>query len=200
MDYKSYKVRVKVKRSSKVSLPHPSHSGHIFHGEMAGVCTKILQGPCSIFRLRNFRQKGAAEATKYTRCAFQRFLFTYVCLGQPLEKLVLSTFLTTKVCSVRFFKLQKLVVHFFTLQKFVVRFFRLQKLQCPLFETTRVCNVRFFGLQKLQCPLFETTRVCNVRVFRLQKLQCPHFQTTRVCNVCFFRLQKFVVHLSDIYL
>ena len=93
-------------------MPHPSHSRQIFDGEMVGVYREILQGPNSIFSLRNFIQRRAAEAKKYTRCAFLRFLFTYVCLGHPLEKLVVSAFLDyksvvcafliTKVCSVRF--------------------------------------------------------------------------------------------------
>ena len=39
-------------------------------GEMAGVCTEILQGPFSTFSLRDFIQRGAAEAKKYLRCAF----------------------------------------------------------------------------------------------------------------------------------
>ena len=92
-----YKVRVRFKRSSKVSLSHPSHSRHIFDGEMAGVCTDILQGPYSIFSLRNYIQRRAGEAK--------------ICLGHPLEKFVVSAFLdyksfkcplfeTTKVCSV----------------------------------------------------------------------------------------------------
>ena len=57
-----YKIRVRVKRSSKVSLTHPSHSRHIFDGEIAGVCTETLQGPYSIFSFRNFIQGRAAEA------------------------------------------------------------------------------------------------------------------------------------------
>ena len=45
----------------KVSLTHPSHSRHIFDGEIAGVCTETLQGPYSIFSFRNFIQGRAAE-------------------------------------------------------------------------------------------------------------------------------------------
>jgi hypothetical protein len=65
-----YKVRVRVKRSSKVSLPHPSHSRQIFDGEMAGGSAEILQGPYSILSLRNFYRRRTAEAEKYPRCAF----------------------------------------------------------------------------------------------------------------------------------
>ena len=68
-----YIVRVRVERSSKVSLIHPSHSRHIFDGEMAGVCTDILQGPYSIFSLRNYIQRRAEEAKKYPRCTFEDF-------------------------------------------------------------------------------------------------------------------------------
>jgi len=54
-----YKVRVRVERSSKGSLPHPPHSRQIFDGEMAGAYTEILQRPYSIFSLRNFiKRKG----------------------------------------------------------------------------------------------------------------------------------------------
>ena len=129
-----YKVRVRVKRSSKVSLTHPSHSRHIFDGEMAGVCTDILQRPYSIFSLRNYIQRRAGEAKKYPRCAFWRFLFTNVCLGHPLEKFVVSAFLdyksskcplfeTIKVCRVCAFLLQKFVVSAFSLLKFKVSAF-----------------------------------------------------------------------------
>ena len=59
-----------ISMSSKVSLTHPSHSRHKFEGEMAGVCMDILQGPCSIFSLRNYIQRRAGEAKKYSRCTF----------------------------------------------------------------------------------------------------------------------------------
>ena len=108
---------------------------------MAGVCTDILQGPYSIYSLRNYIQRRAGEAKKCPRCAFWRFLFTNVCLGHPLEKFVVSAFLDYK------------------------------SLQCPLFETTKVCRVRFF-----------TTKVCSVRFLRLQKFV-----------VSAFSLQKFKV-------
>ena len=65
-----YEVKVRVKRSSKVSLTHPSHSRQIFDREMAGICRDILQGPYSIFSLRNYIQRRAGEAKKYPRCAF----------------------------------------------------------------------------------------------------------------------------------
>jgi len=42
----------------------------IFDAEMAGVYTEILQGPYSIFSLRNFIKRRAAEAKKYPRCPF----------------------------------------------------------------------------------------------------------------------------------
>ena len=118
IDYKglqslNFHYKVRVKRSSKVSLTHPSHSRHIFHGEMAGVCSDILQRPYSIFSLRNHIQRRAGEAKKYPRCAFWRFLFTNVCLGHPLEKFVV----------VRFLRLQKFVVCAFSLQKFQVSAF-----------------------------------------------------------------------------
>ena len=151
-----HKVRVRVERSSKVSLTHPSHSRHIFDGEMAGACTDILQGPYSIFSLRNYIQRRAGEAKKYLRCAFWRVLFAYVCLGHPLEKLVVSAFLdykslkcllveTTKVCSVCAFSLQKFVASAFCHYKSV---------KCPLFETTKVCRVCAFSLQKFVVSAF----------------------------------------------
>ena len=65
-----YEVKVRVERSSKVGLTHPSHSRHIFDREMPGVCTDILQGPYSTFSLRNYIQRRAGEAKKYPRCAF----------------------------------------------------------------------------------------------------------------------------------
>ena len=125
-----------VKRSSKVSLHHPSHSRHIFDGKIAGVCTQTLQGPYFIFSLRNFIQGRAAEAKQYPRCAFQRFLFRYICLSHPLEKFVVSAFFTTKVCSVHFF-ITKFVV--FTFQDY-------KSLQCSLCQTTKVGSVCFSRL------------------------------------------------------
>ena len=65
-----YEVKVRVERSSKVRLTHPSHSRHIFDREMVGVYTDILQGPYSTFSLRNYIQRRAGEAKKYPRCAF----------------------------------------------------------------------------------------------------------------------------------
>ena len=65
-----YKFRVRVERSSKVSLSHPSHSRQIFDGEMSRVCIEMLQGPDFIFSLKNYRQRRAAEAKKYPICAF----------------------------------------------------------------------------------------------------------------------------------
>jgi hypothetical protein len=60
----------------------------------------------SIFSFRNFINRRAAEAKKYPRCMF---LFTYIYLGHPLEKFVVSAFFTTKVCSVHLLRLQKFV-------------------------------------------------------------------------------------------
>ena len=123
---------------------------------MAGVCTDILQGPYSIFSLQNYIQRRAGEAKKFPRCTFWGVLFTYVCLGHPLEKFVVSPFLdykslkcllveTTKVCSVCSFSLQKFVVSAFCHYKSV---------ECPLFETKKVCRARAFSLQKFVVSAF----------------------------------------------
>ena len=63
----------------------------------------ILQGPYSIFSLRNFVQRRAAEAKKYTRCTFWR-VFICIYLSRPC---------TRRVCSVCFLKLQKVLLSAF---------------------------------------------------------------------------------------
>ena len=60
----------------------------------------------------------------YPRCAFQRFLFTYLCLSHPLEKFVVSTFLDYK------------------------------SLKCLLVETTKVCGLCLLSLQKFEVSAF----------------------------------------------
>ena len=46
------------------------HSRQISHGKMVGVCREILQEPYSIFGLRNFLHRRAAQAKTHLRCAF----------------------------------------------------------------------------------------------------------------------------------
>ena len=107
-------------------------------------------------------------------------------------KFVGCAFFIRKVCSVRFFRLQK----------FVVSYVYCKVLQCPLFSITKFVMSAFWRLQKslvsaffhyksLQGALFKTIKVCSVHfldyknlqgaLFRLQKFVVCAFQTTKIC-------------------
>ena len=111
----------------------------------------------------------------------QKFVSITVCIF-PLQSLQCLLFQTTKVCNVRFFRLQKFVVcsvRFFRLKKFVVcAFLDYKILQCPLFQTTKVCSVRFFRQQMfllLSCNVFDSVQVHGdiVQCFKGVKTKQP---------------------------
>ena len=68
------------------------HSRLISDGEMVGVGREILQESYSNFGLSNFIHRRVAQAKTLPKVRILEILFTYVCLGYPLEKFVVSTF------------------------------------------------------------------------------------------------------------
>ena len=74
LDYKGWpyitKLGLGLNGHPKSACPIHPIEGRYFTGERAGVCTEILQRLFSTFSLRDFIQRGAAEAKKYLRCAF----------------------------------------------------------------------------------------------------------------------------------
>ena len=148
---------------------------------------------CSVWSLFTYiyQQLSSVRLQRFV-VSFSVCIFPLQTLVVSLQKLVVSAFFITKVCSALFQTTK------------VCTFFNHKSLQGALFQTTKVCSVRIFLLQKFVVSAFFNYKVCSVRFFRLQKLvvsaffqykslQCPHFSITKVCSVRFFRLQKFVL-------
>ena len=126
------------------------------------------------FQFEEFYTKESSRGQKVAKVRIFE-IFVYIYLSRP--SIVVPTFIITKVCS--------------------VRFLRLQSQQCPLFETIKVSSVCFFKFQKLvvsypsiiqqlvvsaflnyksqQCLLFQIPKVSSLL----------SFQNTTNCSVCF---------------
>ena len=122
------KVKVRVERSSKVSPTHPSHSGQVFDGEMAGVCTDILQ-TIFHFQFEELYMEESSRGQKVSKVHIFMIL-VYRCLSRPQKACSVPLF-HYKVCSVPFLRLEKFLVStffilqcvLFSLQKFAVSAF-----------------------------------------------------------------------------
>ena len=138
------------------------------------------------FQFEEFYTKESSRGQKVPKVhIFEIFVYTY--LSRP--SIVVSAFFITKICSVPFLRLQRiLVVCFFTIPKFVVSAFsNCKSQQCLLCSTSKVSSVRFL-----------TTKVSSVRFSNSKSQQSPILLEDNSLQCPLFRLQKFVVCFSDI--
>ena len=110
------------------------------------------------FQFEKFYTKKGSRGQKVPKvCIFE--IFVYIYLSRP--SIVVSAFFITKVCS--------------------VRFLRLQSQQCPLFSTIKVSSVCFFKFQKLVVSYPSRIQQLVVSAFlNYKSQQCPLFQLQKL--------------------
>ena len=128
------------------------------------------------FQFEEFYTKEGSRGQKVPKvCIFE--IFFYIYLSRP--SIVVSAFFITKVCS--------------------VRFLRLQSQQCLLFSTIKVSSVCFFKFQKLVVSYPSRIQQLVVSAFlNYKSQQSPILLEYNKLQCLLFRLQKCVVCLSDI--
>ena len=141
---------------------------------------------CSVWGLFTYicQQLSSVRLQRFV-VSFSVCIFPLQTLVVSLQKLVVSAFFITKVCSALFQTTKVCSVRIFQSQKFVgCAFLDYKSLQCPHFSITKVCSVRIFQLQSLQCALFQTTKACSVRIFPIQKFVVSAFSDYKSLYCC----------------
>ena len=105
---------------------------------------RYITGTLFHFYFREFYTNESKRGQKALKVRILK-VFVYLCLSRPS---------IGKVCSVRFFRLQKFVVCAFSSQKFVVCAFCHYKVCSVRFFTTKVCSVLLLSLQKFVVSAF----------------------------------------------
>ena len=145
---------------------------------------RYIAGTLFYFQFEELYTKESRRGQKVPKVRILK-IFVYICLSRLSIR---------KVCSVHFFRLQKVLsVRFFHYKSLQSAFLDYKSSKCLLFETIKVCRVCAFLLQKFVVSALSLLKFKVSAFLDYKGLQGVRFFTTKVCSVRFLLLQKFTV-------